>query len=524
MTSNFSNLSTNNGNTINVIFQNNVFNTNLGSGNLETSDFQVTLTGGSSTLNSPTPSSISKTSDTHYVLTLDLTGTSDGSELITVNPITNSIFDSSGNALSTDQSPNNTTYLKDNLAPTMAITSSTVSSGDISNDTSIALTFTSSESTTDFAQEDITISGGTLSAFSGSGTTYTATLTPSGDATYTIQVGGSTFTDASGNNNTASNVFSWIYDGTVPVLAFSLPTDNQGSVSINSKIILSFSENIYVNSGDIIIYKSIDDSIFETIDVTSAQVSGSGSNYITVSPGSAFALNTNYYINIDDGAFRDIGENNYAGISSKSALNFTTVANASTKSGTKIQRKVVNTTDDPNQHDAMDTYITNTSSAVISVGVDDSSNKYIIARGINLNDTPLLSIETNGSTILNGTFTSTAQSVSSDVRLKENIINLEPTMTNISKLRGVTYNWKEESGIQDERKQIGFIAQEVEEYYPELVNTDTTSGIKSVNYAQFSSILLEGLKEMHNKIKGLEDEITLLKKNKSDKRVYKKKN
>ena len=364
--------------------------------------------------------------------------------------------------------------------------------------------------------------------------TYTNTITnnstiitiPNADL-QALNNGSKTFTtnvaDKAGNSATEVST-SFIVDFNVPVLAFSLPTDNQESVSINSKLILSFSEDMYVNSGNVVIYKSSDNSVFESIDVTSSQVSGSGSNYITVSPGSAFALNTSYYINIDDGAFRDIGENNYAGISSKSALNFTTVANASTKSGTKIQRKVVNTTDDPNQHDAMDTYITNTSSAVISVGVDDSSNKYIIARGINLNDTPLLSIETNGSTILNGTFTSTAQSVSSDVRLKENIINLEPTMTNISKLRGVTYNWKEESGIQDERKQIGFIAQEVEEYYPELVNTDTTSGIKSVNYAQFSSILLEGLKETHNKMQILEDEITLLKKTKSDKRVYKKKN
>ena len=47
----------------------------------------------------------------------------------------------------------------------MTITSSTVSSGDTSNDTSIALTFTSSEATTNFAVGDITATGGTLSNF-----------------------------------------------------------------------------------------------------------------------------------------------------------------------------------------------------------------------------------------------------------------------------------------------------------------------------------------------------------------------
>jgi len=113
MTANFSNLSINNDNSINIYFNNSVYNTNASSGDLETSDFYISLSGGSSTLNSSTPSSISKTSNTHYVLTLDLTGTSDGSELITINPVENSIFDSRwGLSLSTDQSPNNTTYFK----------------------------------------------------------------------------------------------------------------------------------------------------------------------------------------------------------------------------------------------------------------------------------------------------------------------------------------------------------------------------------------------------------------------------
>ena len=48
----------------------------------------------------------------------------------------------------------------DKTSPTMVITSSTVSSGSTSNDAAIALTFTSSEATTDFAANDVTVSGG----------------------------------------------------------------------------------------------------------------------------------------------------------------------------------------------------------------------------------------------------------------------------------------------------------------------------------------------------------------------------
>ena len=55
-----------------------------------------------------------------------------------------------------------------------------VSSFTLKNDASINLTFTSSESTSDFTSDDVTVTDGvTLSSFTGSGTTYTATLTPS---------------------------------------------------------------------------------------------------------------------------------------------------------------------------------------------------------------------------------------------------------------------------------------------------------------------------------------------------------
>ena len=105
-----------------------------------------------------------------------------------------------------------TLFNYDTTPPTMTIASSTVSSGDTSNDSSIALTFTASEVTTDFVESDITVSGGSLSNFTASSTTvYTATFTPSGDGTTTIDVAAEVFTDAAGNNNSAASQFVWIY-------------------------------------------------------------------------------------------------------------------------------------------------------------------------------------------------------------------------------------------------------------------------------------------------------------------------
>ena len=58
----------------------------------------------------------------------------------------------------------------------MTITAAEVNDGDTSNDSSLSLTFTASQSTTNFAIGDVVVGGGTLSNFAGSGTTYTCLL------------------------------------------------------------------------------------------------------------------------------------------------------------------------------------------------------------------------------------------------------------------------------------------------------------------------------------------------------------
>ena len=87
----------------------------------------------------------------------------------------------------------------------MQISASQGSSGLTSDDATLSLTFTSSESTSNFDANDVTCVGGEISDFSGSGTTYTATFTPSGgDGEKTISVPEGSFTDESGNLNVDS--------------------------------------------------------------------------------------------------------------------------------------------------------------------------------------------------------------------------------------------------------------------------------------------------------------------------------
>ena len=102
--------------TINITFSENVYRTDIGSGVLETTDFLFAISGGTATLNTTTPSSISTSDNLTFILGIDMSGAPDGTEMLTVTPVANSIFDVSGNIASATQS-NNTAQLNDFSVP-----------------------------------------------------------------------------------------------------------------------------------------------------------------------------------------------------------------------------------------------------------------------------------------------------------------------------------------------------------------------------------------------------------------------
>ena len=185
--------------------------------------------------------------DGGYDLGVSLSGTAIGTEVLTVSPASNSIYDAGGNVASTSQSYN-TAYLNDKTGPTMTITAANasgtaVSDGATTSDNYLVVTFTSNETTTNFALADISVSGGSMASFSGSGTTYTANFTPSSNGATTIDVAGSTFTDASGNNNSAATQFNWTFDSGAPTIS------GTSIASDNSTISVTFNETVYNTNG-----------------------------------------------------------------------------------------------------------------------------------------------------------------------------------------------------------------------------------------------------------------------------------
>ena len=97
----------------------------------------------------------------------------------------------------------------------------------------------------------------------------------------------------------------------------------------------------------------------------------------------------------------------------------------------------------------------------------------------------------------------------SDKILKDNIISISETKTqNVLNLNPVEYSFKSDI---NNKIHYGFIAQDVEKIYPELVkNSDL--GYKTVNYIEIIPLLLSKMKDMQVEIDELREQINDCKK------------
>jgi hypothetical protein len=87
----------------------------------------------------------------------------------------------------------------------------------------------------------------------------------------------------------------------------------------------------------------------------------------------------------------------------------------------------------------------------------------------------------------------TSLSCSSDSRLKKNINDLTPSLTNIMSLVPVTYNWDTEAT--GTPTHTGFIAQQVLPIFPDLVST-APNGYYQLNYGGFAPYLVSSLQQV----------------------------
>ena len=127
----------------------------------------------------------------------------------------------------------------------------------------------------------------------------------------------STYTTAIGQTNDP-------IDANSPILDSMSPADGAAAVGSTDNLTLTFSEAVSAGTGNLLIRLASDDTTVETIDITSGQVTGWGTDTLTVNPAGTFASDTAYYVQFPSGAVLDAAGNPAAGITDTMTWNFST--------------------------------------------------------------------------------------------------------------------------------------------------------------------------------------------------------
>ncbi len=116
------------------------------------------------------------------------------------------------------------------------------------------------------------------------------------------------------------------------------------------------------------------------------------------------------------------------------------------------------------------------------------------------NLTPSVELDVNGSIEYEGTITDV-----SDARLKENITDFESGLDIVNSIGVKNFNM-----IGKDKRETGFIAQNVKEFWPEGVSIiDPENGYMGVSYVSFIPILTRAVQELSQKLDNVKDDLTL---------------
>lgn len=170
-----------------------------------------------------------------------------------------------------------------------------------------------------------TVAGGTISSVTGTGKVYTVTVVGADLATVTLTVGNAV-KDVAGSTLSPSAVFTYVVgDNTAPKLVSWTP-NNTTLKDNHPTFVLTFDENIAVGSGNIKVYKKSGDALALTIPVTGAAVSGKTATvtYVYDATKGGLDKNTDYYVFLDAGAFKDVAGNASGAVATSTAWTFKT--------------------------------------------------------------------------------------------------------------------------------------------------------------------------------------------------------
>ena len=329
------------------------YSQNNGSGQMDVSDFEFSIVGGTATLSSSTPSGISKNGNI-YSLTINLSGTPDGNEELTISLLANSAYDAIGNFLSSKNSK--TISLNDQTKPV-------IGGVNFALDNSYAdITFSVPVYANNNGTGALKLSDFTIVFNQSSGTATAASMTSikkndsTNEATATNLVGGESVVrvfisisgtpngmeelnikpkdansifDLAGNSadNNAVNITSKFQDRLSPTISFA-PINNSNEISLDSVIVITFSEPVrQLNDAEI-----TNNNVSALVSLNRLELNGSSLGFvanistdkknITIDPVKDFSFNEKIYVSLND--IEDSYNNSIGGTT---AISFTTIEN-----------------------------------------------------------------------------------------------------------------------------------------------------------------------------------------------------
>jgi hypothetical protein len=104
----------------------------------------------------------------------------------------------------------------------------------------------------------------------------------------------------------------------------------------------------------------------------------------------------------------------------------------------------------------------------------------------------------------------------SDERIKTEIETIENALEIVKTLKPVEFNWNDvylmmRGSLPNDRvHSLGFIAQEVQNYLPEIVRVNEKTGYYEIDYQILNSILVEAIKEQQVFIEDINTQIVEL--------------